>query len=374
MSSATPHQTTTKSKTLMRASIASVMLPDWEWDDSDASDPELDPPAAAGQPASRRPTPDAIKPTFPVEILDEIFKLAVQPRVEPSSPFKRPISPMKSFVALLLASRTLRALAIPLVYKSITIAKPKDFITFFGINRGVFVVGGDLDAKRAALREICLVEEAAFPLDLGSNVDLSFDPTALFIGGKDASACLFKLDLSGVRVDCLTMLSLPSGKAAEVYALRWNEVKLARLVVHAASDIRVSRKTASKIGLKRGTSPQDVADDVIDATIHRTVLDRLTVAQEEAIVPFLQAIRPQTIRLAPWYSTRLTSHNEFVYHDPVRVVTYLPDGQQKIGRRKFASSHAFVNIELPCAFPGAIAESRRKEEARLKSEKGNNLI
>ena len=245
------------------------------------------------------------RPSLPVEVLTDIFKLALHSSTKPSTPFKSPISPYKPFASLLIASRTFRALAIPYVYRSITIARSRDWVAIFGAGRGAIVAGYDLVEKRQALEEICLAPEVDFPFDTDSR------PTFSFVYTKGEDEYKSPLNLGGLQVKRVTILSLPLLDTERIEKL--NVDAFERLFRHISADKKIRAKVAQEIARDEKTSVGLIEHEEVDEYIETTV--RLTINrwQKGALPSFFQAIKPKTIRLSPRYTLPLLAHKVLLY-------------------------------------------------------------
>lgn len=318
------------------------------------------------------PSTRTYKPTLPVELLVEIIKISLPFPNGRSSPFKSPVSPHKEYASLLLASRTLRALVIPFIYRSIILAKPTDFLTFFGTGTGVFVAGPNLVEKRASLREICLVEEADFPLDLGPLARISstraISPSLK--GWKEVNY-LAMLDFSALKeygVDTLTILSPPSTASAPLLAVAKEHVST------LTQTLELDRNLCARLISEIDRHLDDAYRTTYDRDGHG-LQKRLEWAvrqfQERAMSLFLRAVRPRTIRLAPKYASRVMAPSErYVVPSPstLRIVTYRPNEWEKTER---ATSSSGGLSKVKSKFPNAVIETAGEEEMRLGMESNN---
>lgn len=313
----------------------------------------------ASSASSSAPRP---RPTLPIEILSHIIKLVFSGPLftRPASPFRSSLaSPFKPYAALLLASRAVRALALPFVYRSVTIARPRDFVTFFGAI-GVFTSGPDLAEKRAALKEICLVEDVEFPLSLDPAV---WAPEVFAEIDQGAGrACLTKMDFSGLEVGSLTVLSLPTSAVATVDpAVRPEEVDtLANTLVR---DPAIVTALTHRLTSHPLLSHLLAKPDGISSAIRTTIEWARQQSQTSGLLLFLRTIKPTTIRFSPEYSTRLVAHGEEVFLEQVRVQTYRPN-ETEAAEREARSWSVGVEEALGTAFPGH--EHVRRGTARKK--------
>ena len=310
------------------------------------------------------------RPSLPVEVLTDIFKLALGPLSKPSSPVKSPISPYKPFGSLLIASRTFRALAIPYVYRFITIAQPRDWIAFFGAGRGVFVVGYDLVEKLAVLKEICLLEEVSFPLAIETKVTFSRG-RFLRDKGRTPFNLLAPLDFSlAGNVMCLTVLCLRPEDSKRVIAFGWTDITA---LVH-----RLYADKAFRTQYIKELAKEDYLDNTLEeeqghvlASLREMVEDECSKpdAQEEAIRSFLRTVRPPVIRISPRNDWDLLpgSCNK-VHDDPVRIVSYEPTFERG-DRSTWIGALLNLHSRTRSSFPRRTFETETQEIARLKKER-----
>lgn len=289
---------------------------------------------------------------LPIENLTEIFKLALDFPLEPSTPFMSPVSPYQEFASLLVASRTLRSLALPYVYRAIVIATPNHWAAFFGVGRGVFVAGYDVAAKRAALEHIYLVEQAAFPVDLGACarpwVTLSGAERSLVVssGSGWQIDCLVPLVFAGVDVKSLTMVPLPMVMEDANHAERLGQDETDQLVEALVKDDVVCTHVESE------------TEEDVEVYLEELVQSRCDALRGQAIVSFLRAIRPPSIMMANELSTfRLASHGAEVHRGTVKLIDFRPNGSRSNIRRR--GDNVYVGDredEFRRAFPGAVFE------------------
>ncbi|KAL7411414.1 hypothetical protein BDY24DRAFT_138672 [Mrakia frigida] len=93
--------------------------------------------------------------TLPLEVIERILKLALG-AFDPISPHSPPSPPTRTS-HLLLLSRGLRELALPLWWRRITIVNCQDWVVLFGEGAGLLVVGEE-GQKRWAMVEVLEVE------------------------------------------------------------------------------------------------------------------------------------------------------------------------------------------------------------------------
>ena len=285
---------------------------------------------------------------LPVELVTDIFKLALPEPTSRSSPYKSSASPYKEYVSLLAASRTFRAIAIPIIYQSIIITKPKDFLIFFGVGRGVFVVGYDLEQKRAVLKEICLANRACFPLSL-SGLAAHLRSQYRVDGLEDEDPLLCFSDLS---VESVTILSLRKKRAVAVLAAE--QAELDRLIHLCERD----RQLRAQLAEEEDDDPSFVARRARKVAT-KTVITRwaqmsFPSAQVYALCTFLRCVQPPTIRLSRTYPSFLGGLGTEVITDPVRFVLYRPTKAQAASREpknaiavtKSCLAQTFVNCQV----------------------------
>ena len=308
--------------------------------------PSPPPAAAIAGTTSLWPVSTPARPLLPipVEIFTDIFKLAVDYDWHPSTPFTAPPMLSKSVAcSLLLSSKPLRELMIPLVYRTITIARPKDWIIFFGVGRGALVTGYDLDDKKKAVKEICVFDEVAFPLtrDLTAFRDVALDEE----GYRSELELLDPLDYAKTRLalKCLTLYCSPE-KAARVRRSRGREE--ARALTEAVPadkvlhDILVQSLDSAPV---QGARERDsaYAERLADA-VNRVIEPKLEEQKQQAWVDFLHAVYPSTIRAAPCYIPQRWGRGWQAFQGkPVRLVTYEPDESEENER-----GHTFEDFAL----------------------------
>jgi hypothetical protein len=135
---------------------------------------------------------------IPLELIEHIFILLFSsPRPTIRNPSPPP--PNRNTSHLLLISHHLRRYNLPLFYRSITIARPDDWETFFGSQRGLLVVGKEGKKRAGWVKDLWVHRTAGVPIDW-ERTDCN-----------EPSPILVDLSFPRLELDVLSLLSNPSG-------------------------------------------------------------------------------------------------------------------------------------------------------------------
>ncbi|KAL7408792.1 hypothetical protein BDY24DRAFT_445426 [Mrakia frigida] len=304
-------------------------------------------------------------PTFPVEILTEIIKLALGYPFPPTAPYSPPTPTAHKDVlqSLLLASRTLRAVALPLVFRSITICRSRDWLTFFEPGRGIFVAGEEGVIRRRALKEINLSKEAVPPL--------CFDAKALFsltISKPDQPLeYLAPLEFQGIQIESLTILTTTWSRSHELSRLNKEDAKpiLAQIVANVVNKDSVRAKARRQIARDERVSPSDVQECEIDDFIESTIQWSGDNSQGKGLLPLIRSLRPRLIRLPMDQCSFLFNQHPVVIEAPIQVVVYREGPAWSFGSSLFPTHQR----ALKEAFPFGSFETDEEEKRRIQKEK-----
>lgn len=197
---------------------------------------------------SATPTP---RRQLPVEVLEDIFSLAFEQDISPTS--LQP-TPTASVLGLLLVSSSIRAFVLPFFWRSITICRPLDWIALFEAedDRGLLV--GETDVKRQRrgwIQELAVLvpsgsPESQVPVDMVKSSQELLDLMARH--GKNVIRRLEDLSL-------LPVTGLLPGQGVEGVgcSARWERGRLAP-VVEAGASCGERREGARGARVEKGRS------------------------------------------------------------------------------------------------------------------------
>lgn len=135
--------------------------------------------------------------SVPLEVLERILRLAFEP-TDPSS-FTPAPSPPRGTSHLLLLSRGVRELCLPHFFKTVSISQPSGWVTLFGKDAGVLVVGEEGRRRWEWVEELNIVVEALIP------VTLRMDPTDRY----ETPVHIFDFSLPALDFSCFRSRSIP---------------------------------------------------------------------------------------------------------------------------------------------------------------------